>query len=616
MSKDKKIGEVLLEKRLIDKEALDAALQKQQIDQSKIGKILMSENIVRPLAFHRAIATKFGVEFVDLSIDEPNAKLINATQKHNYFSMEVIPWRENKEAITIACSDISADVRAWAIKQYPYKQINFVITSPLDILWSLQKFFEKDDNENALFGLKKKLPNMSAQKLFSQLGAAVFIFGIFALAAIFVNFPQASFTSFLVLLNILFFTTISFKSFAFIISLFRQKDNIITEILPNPLPIYTILIPLYKERGSIANLINAIDAFDYPKSKLDVKLVVETDDKETIQIIKKLAPPAYFEIIKTPYSLPRTKPKACNYALQYIRGEFVTIFDAEDIPNKYQLKTVLAKFQQGGKKMACVQARLNYYNYSDSQITRWFALEYAIWFDYVMRGLEMMKLAIPLGGTSNHIRSSTLLELGGWDPFNVTEDADLGMRLKRFGYSVGAVDSVTMEEATSSIRAWILQRKRWIKGFMQTYIVHMRQPIRFIREAGFGSFLTLLFFIGFPPIIYLLSPLALILTLSSFSFASNILTLPEWLYDISMMNLYYSILTHIAFALLANYRSSNNNRRMFKPMILSAITYPFYNILHVFASFGSLRELIFKPHYWEKTQHGITKTKPEDSNND
>jgi len=607
MSIDKKIGEVLLEKQLINRQALDNALSRQQIEQSKIGKILMSENIVRPLAFHKAIADRYGVEFVDLNIDTPNAKLINHTQKQSYFTLEIIPWRESSDAITLACSDINEDIRAWAVKQYPYKQINFVITSPLDILWSLQKFFEAEDNETARFGLLRKWPQLSAQKLFSKLSAPIFMVGLALVIAGFFYSPQASFVAFLTLMNFLFFTTISFKALAF----FSAKAQPALVYEGEKLPIYSILVPLYKEKNTIAHLINAIDAFDYPKSKLDVKLVVEADDKETIQAIKDLAPPAYFEIIKTPFSLPRTKPKACNYAMQYVRGEYVTIFDAEDIPNKYQLKAVLAKFKNGERNLACVQARLNYYNYNDSQITRWFALEYAIWFDYVMNGLERMKLAIPLGGTSNHIKTAVLKKLGNWDSFNVTEDADLGMRLKRFGYTVGAVNSITMEEAPSNLSAWLKQRKRWIKGFMQTYIVHMRQPLRFIREAGFKSFLTLQFFIGLPPIIYILSPFMLLLAIAENSFAANILTLPSWLYLASISNLIYGAVTHISFALVANYRSSNGTGRMFKPMIFSALTFPIYAILHVIASFSSLYELIFNPHYWEKTQHGVTKTKFE-----
>ena len=373
-------------------------------------------------------------------------------------------------------------------------------------------------------------------------------------------------------------------------------------------PIYSILVPLYKEKGTIAHLINSIDAFDYPKSKLDVKFVVEADDKETIQTIKDLAPPAYFEIIKTPFSLPRTKPKACNYALQYMRGKYTTIFDAEDIPNKYQLKAVLAKFEKGEKSLACVQARLNYYNYNDSQITRWFALEYAIWFDYVMKGLEVLNVAIPLGGTSNHIKTAVLKKLGGWDPFNVTEDADLGMRLKRFGYAVGAVSSITMEEAPQTLRAWLLQRKRWIKGFMQTYIVHMRQPARFIREAGFKSFLTLQFFIGLPPILYIFSPLVVGLSFAATNFATHIFTFPNWLYAISIGNLVLGAFAHISFALFANLSAHNSSGgKMFKPLIFSALTFPFYTLLLIVSSFSSLRELIFNPHYWEKTQHGLAK---------
>ena len=175
MAIDKKIGEVLLEKRLINKEALDNALSRQQIEQSKIGKILMSGNIVRPLAFHKAIAEKYGVEFVDLNLNPPNQKLIQKQEKQNYFSLEAMPWREDVEGITIACSDINDDVRRWAVKQYPYKQINFVITSPLDILWSLQNFFEVEDNDYARFSLLRKWPQLSAQKLFSKLSTLLFI---------------------------------------------------------------------------------------------------------------------------------------------------------------------------------------------------------------------------------------------------------------------------------------------------------------------------------------------------------------------------------------------------------------------------------------------------------
>lgn len=604
---DKKIGEILLEKRLIDKQSLENALHRQEIENSKIGKILMSENIIRPLAFHRAIAEKYGVQFVDLTAELPNPKLLRKAQKNNYFAFEVLPWREDAESITLACSDINDEIRNWAVREYPYKQINFVVTSPLDILWSLQKFFEAEDNENARFALFKKAPNLSAQKLFSKLTLPVsFLLLCFAVAG-FASNPQTATLVFTCFMNVLFFGTISFKLISFLQSYGRSEAQKSLQMGDADLPIYTILVPLYREKETIANLINAIDAFDYPKSKLDVKLVVETDDKETIQIIKNLCPPAYFEIIRTPFSLPRTKPKACNYALQYARGEFVTVYDAEDIPNKYQLKTVLQKFAQGEAQLACVQARLNYYNYDDSQITRWFALEYATWFDFVMKGLEKMNMAIPLGGTSNHIRARTLHEIGGWDAFNVTEDADLGMRLKRFGYSTGTVDSITMEEATNSVQAWLMQRKRWIKGFMQTYIVHMRQPIKFVRQAGLKSFLTLQFFIGFPPLLYLLSPLLLLLGAVAHFGSQPQFALPDWLQALSLANFAYGAVVHIAFAIAANFRASNNGKRMFKPLIFSAVTFPFYSILHVLASFGALRELLTNPHYWEKTQHGLSK---------
>jgi cellulose synthase/poly-beta-1,6-N-acetylglucosamine synthase-like glycosyltransferase len=113
-----------------------------------------------------------------------------------------------------------------------------------------------------------------------------------------------------------------------------------------------------------------------------------------------------------------------------------------------------------------VQARLCI-DTRTSWLARYFTAEYAGQFDVVLPKLAALGLPLPLGGSSNHFRTVTLREVGGWDPHNVTEDADLGMRLARFGYRSGVVASSTYEEAPADIGRWLGQRTRWFKGWMR-----------------------------------------------------------------------------------------------------------------------------------------------------
>ncbi len=273
-------------------------------------------------------------------------------------------------------------------------------------------------------------------------------------------------------------------------------DDEVAGLSENDLPLYSILVPVYKEPKVVSILIKALSSMDYPIEKLDVLLLMEEDDHETIEAVKAAHPPHYFRFIYIPTSQPRTKPKACNYGLPFCRGEFVTIYDAEDIPEPDQLRQAVLAFRKGPESLVCVQAALNYFNRDENYLTRMFALEYSYWFDNMLPGLHRLGLPIPLGGTSNHFRLDRLRELGAWDPYNVTEDADLGIRASSFGYSVGVTRSTTFEEAPQAFKNWIRQRSRWIKGYMQTWLVHNRHPARLIRQIGPRAWLSYQLFIG------------------------------------------------------------------------------------------------------------------------
>jgi cellulose synthase/poly-beta-1,6-N-acetylglucosamine synthase-like glycosyltransferase len=232
------------------------------------------------------------------------------------------------------------------------------------------------------------------------------------------------------------------------------------------LPIYTIICALYREANVVNRLVAAIRALDYPLEKLDVKFVLEADDHETRRALANLDLGPPFEIITAPPIGPRTKPKALNVALPFARGSFTVVYDAEDVPEPDQLRCALDVFTAADARLACVQASLTIDNTTDSWLARMFTAAYAGQFDPFFSGLAALHLPLPLGGSSNHFRTTALRRVGGWDPYNVTEDADLGIRLARLGYRSTALSSATYEEAPASFGPWLRQRTRWYKGWM------------------------------------------------------------------------------------------------------------------------------------------------------
>jgi cellulose synthase/poly-beta-1,6-N-acetylglucosamine synthase-like glycosyltransferase len=259
----------------------------------------------------------------------------------------------------------------------------------------------------------------------------------------------------------------------------RRKNYLhMFDIPDHKLPFYIIIAPLHREATLVAKLAVALARIDYPPEKLDIKLVLEEDDHETRAAAERLKLMAPFETIVVPPAHPRTKPKALASALPFARGSFGVVYDAEDEPEPDQLRKALAAFSSDPSRLACVQARLAIDNANDGWLCRHFAAEYAGQFDLFLPALARLRLPLPLGGTSNHFRMDALREVGGWDPFNVTEDADLGIRLARFGFRSGVIESATWEEAPVTLRQWLPQRTRWFKGWM-----HPGKGLNFVEKT-------------------------------------------------------------------------------------------------------------------------------------
>lgn len=366
-------------------------------------------------------------------------------------------------------------------------------------------------------------------------------------------------------------------------------------------PSYTVLVPLFREAHVVPGLAQGLGRLDYPPGLVEIFLVCEADDEATVAAARAAAQAdARFRVIAVPPCEPRTKPKALNFALAYAAGELCVVFDAEDRPEPDQLRQAARRFMTSTDDLACLQARLNWYNRNRNWLTRAFALEYALWFDYLLPGLERLRAPIPLGGTSNHFKTAALRRCGAWDPFNVTEDADLGLRLMRQGGIVATIPSTTYEEATSRPSAWIRQRSRWIKGYMQTWLVQMRDPVRLWRAAGPFGFLAFHLFVGGVVLTALVNPWLWLLTLVEA--ARWGLGAPALLGDaaalITVTSLVLGNLGLIYLNMLCVLR------RGWFELVPAALMTPIYWILISVAGYRALVQLITAPFYWEKTTHG------------
>ncbi|MEK1889026.1 MAG: glycosyltransferase [Phyllobacterium sp.] len=254
-------------------------------------------------------------------------------------------------------------------------------------------------------------------------------------------------------------------------------------------PFYSVMIALYKEAAVVPQLTLAMQKLNWPRSRLEVLFLCEADDAETLKAFEKQSLPHGFKVVPVPNIGPRTKPKALNYGLQLSRGEFIVVYDAEDRPHPDQLIEAWQRFEVSESKLACLQAPLVVSNASACLLSRLFAFEYAVHFAGMLPWLAGHRFILPLGGSSNHFRRACLDAAGGWDPFNVTEDAELGARLARCGYDVGVISRPTLEDAPTCVDPWLRQRTRWIKGWVHTWLVEMRNPAAFLRDVGVRRFI-------------------------------------------------------------------------------------------------------------------------------
>lgn len=406
------------------------------------------------------------------------------------------------------------------------------------------------------------------------------------------------------LLFLLFAGIVAGKMLTVLAGLFwRDVETVAAEALAAAdWPVYTVLVPLYHEATVVPGLLTALEALDYPRDRLDVILLLEADDAETAAALASGPLPPWIQVRVVPPGEPRTKPRACNAGLAVAKGEFLVVFDAEDRPDPDQLKKAVAVFRRLPPRVACLQARLDFYNASQNLLTRWFTLEYTTWFDLYLPGLHTLRAPIPLGGTSNHFRTQMLRDVGSWDPWNVTEDCDLGMRLARCGKETRILDATTWEEATSAAGPWLRQRSRWVKGYWQTLVAHTASPVPALCELGPWKLLQFLLVVGGQVVSLVLNPVCLLLLLAWLWWRWPIFCPDLPLTAVFFVGFVVMLLCNLLFVAVHALGVLQRGRL---GLLLDSLLLPVYWLLMSAGAWRGVTQFFFRPFTWEKTPHGM-----------
>ena len=599
------MAQMLTRSGLVTSEQLQRAMLEYSRTGDPLGDILVSHESISEDVLVAALSEMHQMQRVGLADFDPDYEISRRLPEPLARRLQVIPVAESDDTLLLAVArPLSAD-DATQVEEalgQPFRQL-LANRSDLDEL--IQRVHSSFYADVSTQYLMENYPEQSAHVVFSPVQKAVFIMAAVIIVICAVIWPVGTAIGLVGVASAVYFVVSVYKFRLTLRALGTHLETDVTDeeiaaLDERHLPMYTILVPLYKEAGIVPRLVRDINALDYPRTRLDVKLLCEEDDLETIDKIRELALPPHFHLVVVPDSQPKTKPKACNYGLQLSTGAFCVIFDAEDRPDPDQLKKALIAFDSVPDNVVCMQGKLNHFNQDQNMLTSWFANEYSMHFELILPAMGASESPIPLGGTSNHFKTQTLRELGAWDPFNVTEDADLGIRLHREGYRTAMIDSTTLEEANSNVGNWIRQRSRWNKGYFQTWLVHMRHPLQLIRQTGFKGFVSFNLTMG-SAFVLLMNPVFWALT--------TIYVLTQWGFIEQMFPslVFYaaSLMLFVGNFIFIYLNVAGSLQRGEFGLTRTAMLSPLYWGLMSYAAWKGFIQLFTNPFYWEKTEHGL-----------
>ena len=599
------LGRYLVAAGVITSDQLVLALEIQSRLGAPIGEILIAEGWASAGDIMAALSQQHGLPLADLSQRQADPRLAGLRPVGFWLEHRVIPWKRLGGAVVIATArpDMFWKIRRELGRDCP--GVLPVLAPESEIMAAIASQFAPSLAEAAETRVAPEFSSRTwqARKPVPLMAAALVLLATALVAPIW--FMAALCLLALVTLS-LFFTL---KLAGFVAHLLSHSH--LNAPCPAPkeharLPRVSVLVPLFRETEIAGALIERLTKLSYPKVLLDVVLVLEEQDILTRAALGKTILPDWLRVVEVPaHGGLTTKPRAMNYALDFCKGDIVGVWDAEDAPAADQIEQVVARFAQAPDDVVCLQGILDYYNPRTNWLARCFTIEYSSWFRIVLPGIARLGLVVPLGGTTLFFKRKVLEDLGGWDAHNVTEDADLGVRLCRAGYRTELIDTVTFEEANCRAWPWVRQRSRWLKGFMVTYLVHMRRPRRLWRDLGAWRFFGFqAFFLGTLGQ-FLLAPVLWSFWLTLFGVGHPVSALfaqPVIMAAATVLGLSEVLALCVGLAAVSSARRRH--------LMAYVPTMMFYFPLGVIAAYKALGELLFRPFFWDKTQHGHA---PEDT---
>ncbi|WP_041840547.1 glycosyltransferase [Actinoplanes friuliensis] len=603
------VGDLLVNANLLTPQQMADAIRARIRTGSRLESIVIAAGMVRRHDVYRVLAEAWDLLYLDaLEEEDFDDDLVAGLDPAQLVDEGWFPVRHiGGNRVLVATAEAPTDTRRAHVAGILKADVVFAAATGLDIDTAVVRAFRGQVLDEACLGLWRRDEDRSARTVLNGRQKVLLAIGLVLLLAGLVFATRWTIVVISAAVGLAFLVSVTFKFVMCLTGvryegLQRVTKEDVDALKDTDLPPYTVLVPVFRESEVVKDLVANLGALDYPTSKLQILLLLEEDDRETREAALASNPPETITFVTVPSGSPQTKPKACNVGLFLARGDYLVIYDAEDRPDPDQLKRAVVAFRRGDRSLVCVQAALNYFNADENALTRMFTLEYSFWFDYMLPGLEAWRMPIPLGGTSNHFRTNALKVLGGWDPFNVTEDADLGIRAAALGRTVGVIESTTFEEANRAYGNFLRQRSRWIKGYMQTTLVHLRHPVKLFRQTGPRAAFGFVMLVGGTPVSFLCVPPLYALFLVSLLVPPDALApyFPGWVMWMSLLNLLLGNALMIYVSMMGAFK-----RRRYK-LVAWALLNPAYWLMHSIAAYKGLWQLITKPHYWEKTAHGLS----------
>ncbi|TMM01455.1 MAG: glycosyltransferase [Actinobacteria bacterium] len=607
-----RLGERLVAARAATGEQVAVALALQARAGGRVGELLVHAGATAERDVAVAVAEQLDLPFADADAAQPDAETVALVPERLARALRVVPLAAGPGWIEVAAAELLSEAQRDELASASGgRDVRLRLAAPRALEALLRRVHAAEHATLARSELFGRFPDESAARVLSpaqrHAGAALVVAAVVGL----LTEPATTATIVLGAASSFVVAATAYRLALAFGALGRGGGLAVSPaelaaLDERRLPTYTVLVPLLREAAVLGRLLAALTALDYPRHRLDIRLLVEADDAETLAAAQRADLPPHVTLVEVPPGAPRTKPRALAYGLLLARGERVVVYDAEDRPPPDQLKAAVAAFARAGARVACLQARLAPFNAERGLLERWFAADYAVQFDLLLPALAARRLPLPLGGTSNHLVTERLVELGGWDPYNVTEDADLGIRLHKAGLRTAVLDSTTLEEAPGELGNWMRQRSRWSKGHVQTLLVHLRHPARLARRLGARGSLAFAFVLGGALVPVLAAPFWLLTTLW-------FLAGPGWLRDVFPGAVFHlaavgALAGTVGALLLA---VAGALQRGLFGSVRHALLAPLAWGLVSAAAWRGVLQLPARAHLWEKTEHG--RDRPEDT---